>query len=240
MQAKQTVSGVILSPWGTPDFNSAITHLGLAHGVSQLGQSAQYIAAVTNGTPNTIVSMRVLFEVATGTQVPVRQLSAMERVNLQPGGSALVGVLALKAHIAALLTQRPVPALPDLTILSGKVVTSSVDSLTLPDGSFIGPDTLNFFTRMVTQQQSINAFVTEVANRAKGNPADLKAWLTATAQATQPKPHQGDNIMTQDLAGPAVYNRAMTLLDLINREADVAQWVATEQANQKPPLRRVQ
>ncbi len=239
MLAKPTVSGVNVYPAGTPGFQAAVQRLGATATVNQLGAALDYFVALEFTDPN-IKSFRILFELTDGKRT-VRRANLSSYINVRAGDVLLAAPAPLDRVAAAINHQpmKPLPSQPDIGFLTGRTGTASIDSVTLSDGSFLGPDVLVLYDRLSRRGPAIVAFLSELSGRLAS--ADLQSWLTAAAQ----KPLQpGSGIGSADLVGAAVRTCAARALTILTEQgpAALSTWVSQEVAHNQntTPMRRVQ
>ena len=249
MQTKQTVDGVTLDAPGSAEFQAAVDRIGATATVNQLGPAKDYFVAIEFNTPTRVSGYRTLFELTNGPLESVRHL--VRRVNgIEPvdlgAGAVMLAAPAPLDRIANEINSNPktpLPSTPLLGDLAGRAVTASVDSVTRADGTFVGPDTLNLYDRLVNREAAVAIFFERLRSRLADGTA--RSWLQSVA-STPPLNNAGERhgLETTDLAGAAVYKRAAVALQMYDggKQTEMQRWISVEgeRLRSAPKLRRAQ
>ena len=179
MTAKQTLPTIAVATYGYAEFDAVVSTLGAGPGLAQLGPAAQYFATVTNNSPKTITSLRMLFEATATNPKPISGVQVLEPISLVAGGSFLVAPSPLNGIASAIrANSRRLPtllaALPSTNILEGKTITVSVDSVKFSDGTSTGPDALNLVERLAQVGPQVQAFLSELSTLLQSTASDTQ------------------------------------------------------------------
>ncbi len=206
-----TVPDVAVATYGSPGFTQAVTKLGVGQATSQLGSAANYLVVLTVTGARPISSIRLLYLIK-DTHHTSRQIRILEPVDLRPGDSLLTAPIPW-GQTAAAITKHAIPPFPPQDVLAGKTITVSVDSVTHSDGTFSGPDTLNFFDRLKARDSQVAEFFTELLQLSTSSDSDTALLLWLKSRAVQPAPSHGPQDI--DFAGTSVFKQASAALDTL-------------------------
>jgi hypothetical protein len=179
---------------GSDQFTMVVNNLGANSSLLSLGPLAGLFAAIRNDSPQTIESMRILFEIETnGSNVenvvidPAALPSGATRIIAPPGLSSVASAMTHAASGAAAALSST--AQGEFAIYEGKRVLVSIDSASTVSGQFLGPDKLNYFTNLVQGDLDKAAFLDDIL-KLMGSPLDdVKQWLNARRTAARGRSH---------------------------------------------------
>jgi hypothetical protein len=148
---------------GSPDFAKIASSLGVDATLPTLGPGASLVSAIRNDSGEAVDSMRILFQGQKGG-------GTFSRIalggSLAAGGSTLIAPTGLDVALLALLHPQQGAshntAHPQ-TDYTGVEMTTSIDSVSLANGKFLGADTLGFFSRLAAEDATKKSFFSAVA-----------------------------------------------------------------------------
>jgi hypothetical protein len=233
---KPTIADITLAPSGSPDFQAMLDQLGAGQ-ASQLGPLIPYFVGLRANVP--LSSVAVLWAFDDGHRT-VTAADVIEPANMQAGDVRLLAPRPLDTLASAITSHRGLTGAGSVSsMLSGKTITCSIDSVTHPDGTFVGPDALKLYERLGARQKKTLEFLGALQARLKtSSDADVRAWL-ANTEATAVSPSH--SIFDTDLAGSAVRIQAMTALETLanNGHGALVAWADAEaKAQSKPNLHK--
>jgi hypothetical protein len=245
---QQTVDGISIFGWGSPEFSAIVSSLGATSTLAALGPSSELFVAIRNNSTETVESMRVLFEVETG-QKPLQSISI--RGTFAPGTVKLAAPYLLDQvaasagpHNAAGLglgqSAGPTTTLP-LAYLNG-ATTVSVDSVTFTSGLFAGDDKLGSFDRLVETAKASRSFLAIVSAMRDRTDSEIASMLQSQRDTARNLIRHSKGPSDLDLSAMEIQRLSTTALMKLQTHGAAAMmtWAETESNKlaAKPTLHR--